>query len=99
MRRLVMLTISLSLLAFAVGTRRSEADTCSCPWQVVQLSSTSSDCNLATQNASRNAGFWADNQCGTYGACTYVWTDLGCTTNPDGGATDSSLINYRCNVC
>lgn len=100
MRRLVMLAVAFSLLVLAVSTRRSEADTCSCPWEVVQLTSTSSDCTLATLNASRNAGFWANNQCyNRGGACTYVWTDLGCTTDANGTATDVSLINYKCNIC
>jgi hypothetical protein len=100
MQRLGILTIALSLVVLAVGARPSQAATCSCPWQVVQLTSTSSDCELATLNASRNAGFWANNQCaGKGGACTYTWTDLGCTTDANGTPTDVSLINYKCNIC
>jgi len=101
MPRLVLLTLALSLAAFALQTERLHADTCSCPWQVIQLTSTNSSCALATQNAQQNAGSWASFQCGGTkgGLCTYAWTDLGCSVDSNGTATDTSLINYKCNAC
>jgi hypothetical protein len=100
MRKLALLVVVFSVVLLALQADRVSADSCSCPWQVRQLTSTNSDCTLATQNAQQNAGSWAYFACSNKGgACTYVWTDLGCTTDSNGTATDTSLINFKCNIC
>jgi hypothetical protein len=95
MRRLVLLAVALSSFVFALETKSLQADACNCPWQVRQLTSTNSDCALATQNARQNAASWAELVCGNP-PCTVVWTDLGCSTDSSGTATDTSLINFKC---
>jgi|1185.fasta_scaffold187277_1 hypothetical protein len=103
MRKLALLFFVSSIVILALQTKRAYADACSCPWQVRQLTSTSSDCTLATRNAQQNAGSWASFACGSQppgqGVCTYVWTDLGCSVDSNGTATDTSLINFKCNLC
>lgn len=102
MRRFVLLVVALPLVLLAVDKEPLSADTCTCPWEVRQLNSTSSDCTLATQNARQNAGSWAYFACSGEGhgnVCTYVWTDLGCTVDENGTATDTSLINFKCTLC
>ncbi len=102
MRKLAQLFFVFSIVLLALQTKRAYADTCSCPWQVRQLTSTGSDCTLATRNAQQNAGSWAYFACSGEGqgnVCTYVWTDLGCSVDSNGTATDTSLINFKCTLC
>lgn len=102
MRKLGLLVVVLAFVVLAVERRPLFADACSCPWEVRQLNSTNSDCTLATRNAQQNAGSWAEFACSGEGhghMCTYVWTDLGCTTDENGNATDTSLINFKCTIC
>jgi hypothetical protein len=95
MRRLAFLSATLLLVLLTSYRTRLYADSCSCPWQVRQLTSTSSDCTTATSNAQRNAQSWATFACGAT-PCEVVWTDLGCSTDSSGTATDTSLINFKC---
>ena len=103
MRRLASLTLASALVILClVTTSRSQAQsTCACPWEVKQLTCSGiSDCALQEHNCLQNVGFWANQACWNRGgACTYVSTPLGCTTNPDGTTTYSVLINYKCNQC
>jgi hypothetical protein len=103
MRKLVWLALALTLITVSfTSVSRSDAQTsCSCPWEVKQLDCSGGyDCSLAQSNCERNVGFWANQACWNRGgACTYLSTPLGCTTNPDGTVTYSLLINYKCNQC
>jgi hypothetical protein len=92
-------------LSLASATPSHAQTTCSCPWEVKQLNDTQtpgseSDCPLLDHNNQQNASFWADYECSGRGnACTYVYSTLSCTENPDGSVTDSGLVNYKCNWC
>lgn len=103
MRRFALLVVALSLVVLTVDRGPLSADTCTCPWQVRQLTTTGGDCALATQNARQNAGSWAYFACSAQAqnnnVCTYVWTDLGCTVDEYGTATSTSLINFKCTIC
>jgi hypothetical protein len=106
MRRsaLHVLPLAFALLLALITVSAAQA-TCTCPWEVRQLDSTQSpgddsDCPLLYHEGQTNAGFWADNACaGRGGACTYTYTPLSCTANPDGSETASGLLNYKCNQC
>jgi hypothetical protein len=106
MRKLPLLALTLVLVTLSLmPVPLSQAQTCSCPWEVVQLSDTqspgsASDCPLLHNNNQRNAGFWADNRCvGRGNACTFVYTPISCTENPDGSVTASGPLKYKCNQC
>lgn len=103
MRRLSLLALALTLITLSLTSpSTSNAQTsCSCSWEVRQLScSGSNDCALNQSNCERNVGAWANIACSSRGgACTYISTPLGCTTDANGNVTYSTLINYKCNVC
>lgn len=100
MRKMPLLALTFVLVTIAL-VPLSHAQTCSCPWQVVQLNNTqspgtASDCPQLQQNLQQNAGFWAYNQCGGHNACTFIYTPTSCTENSDGSVTASGLLNYKC---
>jgi hypothetical protein len=106
MRRLALLGATLLVAVLALGRGPLSADACSCPWEVRQLTSTNNagDCATAQLNAKQNAGTWAEFACnedshGNGHVCTYVWTDLGCSVDGSGTATDTSLVNFKCTIC
>jgi hypothetical protein len=105
MRTLSWRSLSLILSMLALGAVPSHAQTCSCPWEVKQLNTIAtpgflSECPMLHHNGEQNSGFWADNQCsGRGGACTFLYTPISCTENPDGSVTASGLLNYKCNQC
>ena len=102
MRRLSLLALALALITLSLTfPSGSNAQTsCSCPWEVKQLNCSGGDCGLNQSNCERNVGAWAYFACSSRGgACTYISTPLGCTTDANGNVTYSTLINYKCNVC
>jgi hypothetical protein len=103
MKRYISLTL-VAVAALSLGAVPLHAD-CTCSWEVRQLSATqtpgdTSDCPMLDHENQQNAGFWADNACvNRGGACTFVYSSLSCTANPDGSATATGLVNYKCNQC
>lgn len=105
MRRFISLNLLLAVATLSWAAVPLHAQTCSCPWEVRQLSSTqspgsTSDCPMLDHQNQQNAGFWADNACvNRGGACTFTYSSLSCTANSDGSVTDTGLVNYKCNQC
>jgi len=94
---LAMILVSWSLVPVSLSFAQSS---CVCSWEVRQLTCSGGDCAINQSNCERNVGAWANIACSNRGgACTYISTPLGCTTNPDGSSSYSLLINFKCNVC
>jgi len=66
------------------------------PWKRVPAFKMPGFSNLPLETPSLAAEFACNDG---YPACTVVWTDLGCTTDSSGTATDTSLINFKCATC
>lgn len=98
MKRLAFLALSLLLFSFAMPPASVDAQTCSCPWQVMQGGNTASDCATAHSMMQTNLRSFAYFACGNRPLCTSVYTPLSCgpsSTTP-GWVDAEGLLNYKC---
>lgn len=97
-KKMILLALASVLVTSAMVPVTVGAQTCSCPWQVVQGDNTGLgvDCATVERNNRNNLNSYAYWMCGNRTPCTTVYTHLSCTTDAQGYTTESGLLNYKC---
>jgi hypothetical protein len=97
MKRNRLMSLAPALFLAALLPLSGDAQTCSCPWKVVQGEATGvTSCDSAHNTNANNLKSYTFWTCNNTAACTTVYTPLSCTDQGNGTFVVTGLMNYKC---